>query len=87
MFGEKAVGGAVFVITKKAENFPFAHVKAVILPGEGQSPLIIVDGVEKDSYHSVFNQMDIHDILSISVLKADSGIRKYGEKAQNVSTT
>ena len=83
MFGEKAVGGAVFVITKKAENFPFAHVKSVILPGEGQSPLIIVDGVEKDSYHSAFNQMDIHDILSISVLKADSGIRKYGEKAQN----
>jgi TonB family protein len=47
---------------------------------DGKTPLIVVDGVVKDND---VNKIDPETIASITVLKDESAINKYGEKAKN----
>ena len=93
-FGEKAKEGAIIVTTKKGEHketvegatydatLTYSHVKSVIAPKEGTSPLIIIDGEEKGNDQSILNQLDVQDIQTISVLKDESAVQQFGEKGR-----
>ena len=94
-FGEKAKEGAIIVTTKKGEHketvegatydatLTYSHVKSVIEPKEGTSPLIIIDGEEKGNDQSILNQLDVKDIQTISVLKDESAVQQFGDKAKD----
>ena len=61
----------------------YSHVKSVIDPKEGTSPLIIIDGEEKGNDQSILNQLDVQDIQTISVLKDESAaVQQFGEKGR-----
>lgn len=91
-FGEKAKEGAIIVTTKDGEEAvrvvgagtynAYSHVKSVIAPKEGTSPLIIIDGEEKGNDQSILNQLDVQDIQTISVLKDESAVQQFGEKGR-----
>lgn len=93
-FGDKAKEGAIIVTTKKGEHketvegatydatLTYSHVKSVIAPKEGTSPLIIIDGEEKGNDQSILNQLDVQDIQTISVLKDESAVQQFGEKGR-----
>lgn len=94
-FGEKAKEGAIIVTTKDGEEavrvvgagtydatLIYSHVKSVIAPKEGTSPLIIIDGEEKGNDQSILNQLDVQDIQTISVLKDESAVQQFGEKGR-----
>ena len=94
-YGEKAKEGAIIVTTKKGEHkemvegartydatLTYSHVKSVIAPKEGTSPLIIIDGEMKGNDQSILNQLDVQDIQTISVLKDESAVQQFGEKAR-----
>ncbi len=48
-------------------------------PSSDKSPLYIIDGIKKDSLHHI----NPEDIASVSVLKDNFSIEKYGEEAKN----
>ena len=48
---------------------------------EGTNPLIVVDGTEKP--YETLKTLDVSSIAGINVLKGQSAINKYGEKARN----
>jgi TonB family protein len=93
-FGDRAKEGAIIVTTKKGEHketvegatydatLTYSHVKSVIDPKEGTSPLIIIDGEEKGNDQSILNQLDVQDIQTISVLKDESAVQQFGEKGR-----
>lgn len=93
-FGDRAKEGAIIVTTKKGEHketvegatydatLTYSHVKSVIAPKEGTSPLIIIDGEEKGNDQSILNQLDVQDIQTISVLKDESAVQQFGEKGR-----
>ena len=93
-FGDRAKEGAIIVTTKKGEHketvegatydatLTYSHVKLVIAPKEGTSPLIIIDGEEKGNDQSILNQLDVQDIQTISVLKDESAVQQFGEKGR-----
>ena len=93
-FGDRAKEGAIIVTTKKDEHketvegatydatLTYSHVKSVIAPKEGTSPLIIIDGEEKGNDQSILNQLDVQDIQTISVLKDESAVQQFGEKGR-----
>ncbi|MBE6284482.1 MAG: TonB family protein [Mediterranea massiliensis] len=93
-FGDRAKEGAIIVTTKKGEHketvegatydatLTYSHVKSVIVPKEGTSPLIIIDGEEKGNDQSILNQLDVQDIQTISVLKDESAVQQFGEKGR-----
>ena len=93
-YGEKAKEGAIIVTTKKGEHketvegatydatLTYSHVKSVIAPKEGTSPLIIIDGEMKGNDQSILNQLDVQDIQTISVLKDESAVQQFGEKGR-----
>ena len=94
-FGDRAKEGAIIVATKKGEHketvegatydatLTYSHVKSVIAPKEGTSPLIIIDGKEKGNDQSILNQLDVQDIQTISVLKDESAGQQFGEKGKD----
>ena len=94
-FGDRAKEGAIIVTTKDGEEavrvvgagtydatLTYSHVKSVIAPKEGTSPLIIIDGEEKGNDQSILNQLDVQDIQTISVLKDESAVQQFGEKGR-----
>ena len=91
-FGDRAKEGAIIVVTKNGEEAvrvvgartynAYSHVKSVIAPKEGTSPLIIIDGEEKGNDQSILNQLDVQDIQTISVLKDESAVQQFGEKGR-----
>ena len=95
-FGDNAKEGAIIITTKNGEHkeaaendtydatLTYSHAKPdIILPNEETSPLIIIDGEEKGNDKSIINQLNAHDIESISVLKDKSAVEQYGVKAKD----
>jgi beta-lactamase regulating signal transducer with metallopeptidase domain len=97
-YGDKGKNGVVEIFTKKyitdtgisglnATEVPPPPLPA-LTPGvdirsdDGKTPLYVVDGVVKDSEFDL-NQIDQNKIQSIKVLKDESAVKKYGEKAKN----
>jgi TonB family protein len=89
-YGEKGKNG-VIVITTKEKTFKTANAMVPppppptladlkIISENGETPLIVVDGTVKDID---LNKIDQGTIESITVLKNESAIEKYGEKGKN----
>ena len=77
-YGDKAVNGAIEITTKK-DNASNNEVK--IIPPVSPQPLFIVDGEEVKK--GVLNNIDPNSIESMSVLKDDDAINKYGSKGRD----
>ncbi len=82
-YGQKAVDGAIEVITKgkidaSKESAPLINLT---LPDEKNQPLIILDG--KEVLPDIKNNLKPDDIASINVLKGEKALEKYGNKAKN----
>ncbi|PWH83090.1 hypothetical protein DIS18_00610 [Algibacter marinivivus] len=55
--------------------------KVIIKTDDGTEPIYIIDG--KEVKNKAFKTLDNDDIKSINVLKGDSAIKKYGDRAKN----
>ena len=77
-YGDKAVNGAIEITTKK-DNASNNEVK--IIPPVSPQPLFIIDGVEVKK--ADLNNIDPNNIESMSVLKDDEAINKYGSRGKN----
>lgn len=71
-YGKKGKNGVVEVKLKK---------KDVIVGGEAGSPLIIIDG--RESSNEEMKNLDQDKIKSVSILKDERAIKKYGKKAKD----
>jgi TonB-dependent SusC/RagA subfamily outer membrane receptor len=74
-FGEKGANGVVAITTK---SFHVWNAPSIIAD---KMPLYIVDG--KDAPADTLKTLNPDDIESITVLKDQSGIARYGEKGKN----
>ncbi|GEM_PF-7115685 len=76
--------GIVIATTISTSNFSFLDIntKTVAFKStEKNDPIYFLDG--KITSSSSIKKIDTNNIESISVLKGDSAIKKYGEKAKN----
>jgi hypothetical protein len=83
LYGEKGKNGVIEVKLKNemaSPPPPPATAIDVRSAEPGKSPLIIVDGKETNLK---MQQIDSYSVESISVLKGESAIQKYGEKAKD----
>ena len=91
-YGEKGKNGVVEITTKKVQAGtqynatipppppPPPPSKVSIRSANGEKPLIVVDGVIKDIE---VNSLDSETIESMTVLKGELAVNKYGDKARD----
>jgi len=82
--GAALTGNLPGLITTASNGMPGAENPQIFIRGQnswnGNSPLILVDGVERPEF---FNQMDIGSVESISVLKDASATAVFGSRGAN----
>lgn len=82
--GAALTGNLPGVITTASTGVPGGENPQIIIRGQnswnGNSPLILVDGVERPEF---FNTMDIASVESISVLKDASATAVFGSRGAN----
>ncbi|MCH7402049.1 SusC/RagA family TonB-linked outer membrane protein [Belliella kenyensis] len=82
--GQALTGNLPGVITTSSVGIPGQEMPQIVIRGQnswnGNSPLILVDGVERPEF---FNQMDIASVESISVLKDASATAVFGSRGAN----
>jgi hypothetical protein len=68
---------------EKIDTTPLVQIRSALLDKNGNriAPLYIIDGIEKPEKE--FNSLSPDEIKSITVLKNESAVEKYGEKARN----
>lgn len=78
VFGDKGKNG-VILITSKINN----NSKVNLSTDDGKLPLIVID--KKEHLNKTLDDLEVDpdDIESINVLKGDSAIKKYGDKAKD----
>lgn len=79
LYGDKGKDGVIIVERKKQKRSGIVINDTGIK--DGKSPLIIVDG--EDAGNSALKEIDPNTIKSVNVIKDESAISKYGEKAKN----
>ncbi|EOZ92814.1 TonB-dependent receptor [Indibacter alkaliphilus LW1] len=82
--GAALTGNLPGLITTQSSGMPGDETPQIFIRGQnswnGNSPLILVDGVERPEF---FNQMDIGSVESISVLKDASATAVFGSRGAN----
>ena len=82
--GSALTGNLPGVITSASTGVPGGENPQIVIRGQnswnGNSPLILVDGVERPEF---FNTMDIASVESISVLKDASATAVFGSRGAN----
>ncbi|SIS89406.1 SusC/RagA family TonB-linked outer membrane protein [Belliella pelovolcani] len=82
--GAALTGNLPGLITTQGSGMPGDEQPQIFIRGQnswnGNSPLILVDGVERPEF---FNQMDIGSVESISVLKDASATAVFGSRGAN----
>ncbi|UZD22858.1 TonB-dependent receptor [Algoriphagus halophytocola] len=82
--GSALTGNLPGVITTASTGVPGGESPQIVIRGQnswnGNSPLILVDGVERPEF---FNTMDIASVESISVLKDASATAVFGSRGAN----
>lgn len=82
--GAALTGNLPGLITTASSGMPGDEAPQIFIRGQnswnGNSPLILVDGVERPEF---FNQMDIGSVESISVLKDASATAVFGSRGAN----
>ncbi|MFD2034724.1 SusC/RagA family TonB-linked outer membrane protein [Belliella marina] len=82
--GAALTGALPGLITTAGTGVPGADQPQIVIRGQnswnGNSPLILVDGVERPEF---FNQMDIGSVESITVLKDASATAQFGSRGAN----
>ncbi|WP_245949393.1 SusC/RagA family TonB-linked outer membrane protein [Echinicola strongylocentroti] len=82
--GQALTGNLPGVITTSSVGTPGEEMPQIVIRGQnswnGNSPLILVDGVERPEF---FANMDINSVESISVLKDASATAVFGSRGAN----
>ncbi|MDN3670384.1 TonB-dependent receptor [Echinicola jeungdonensis] len=82
--GQALTGNLPGVITTASTGLPGEEMPQIVIRGQnswnGNSPLILVDGVERPEF---FSTMDINSVESISVLKDASATAVFGSRGAN----
>ncbi|WP_225586735.1 TonB-dependent receptor [Algoriphagus sp. Y33] len=82
--GSALTGNLPGVITTASTGVPGGENPEIVIRGQnswnGNSPLILVDGVERPEF---FNTMDINSVENISVLKDASATAVFGSRGAN----
>ncbi|SDY48951.1 MULTISPECIES: SusC/RagA family TonB-linked outer membrane protein [Rhodonellum] len=82
--GAALTGNLPGLITTSSSGMPGDETPQIFIRGQnswnGNSPLILVDGVERPEF---FNQMDVGSVESISVLKDASATAVFGSRGAN----
>lgn len=82
-YGEKAKNGVIEITLKKGVS-DGKNESSVIIRGATNSkvqPLYVIDGVVQENYNQ--ESLDPTTIESINILKGDTAVKKFGEKAIN----
>lgn len=80
-YGEKGKNGAVEIEMKTKDEQSVSKEKIVIKAANKKSPIFYVDG--KAVTHEELNKIAADEIESMTVLKGDNAIKKYGEKGKD----
>ncbi len=82
-YGDKGKNGVIEITTKyKMGNVSFVTTDAKTVHGFPDDALFIVDG--KEVAQGEFKNINPSNIESITILKGENAIKKYGEKGKNV---
>ncbi len=82
-YGSKARDGIILIRTKNTSRNNATKNKTIKFKGKTKNPpLYIIDGSKMDKSMNI-NDIDPADIESITVLKDESAIEKYGKEAKN----
>lgn len=76
IYGEKGKNGVIIITTKKEKKTLDKINKSL------DNALFVLDGEIKDTYFDI-NSIKTENIESVTVLKNEAGISKYGEKGKN----
>lgn len=80
-YGEKGKNGVIEIKTKTKDQQSASKEKVIIKANNKTSPIYYVNG--KAVTNEDFNKIAPDKIESITVLKGDNAIKKYGEKGKN----